>query len=74
MAAYASRSAGGTAGDSFFASLKKVRVYRTTYPTRETARADTFDYIEAFYNSRRCHSTLGQVGPMEFERTQAGLA
>jgi putative transposase len=38
------------------------------------ARADIFDYIEAFYNSRRRHSTLGQVSLMEFERTQAGLA
>ena len=60
--------------ESFFASLKKERVYRTTYPTRDEARADIFDYIEAFYNSRRRHSTLGQVSPMEFERTHAGLA
>ena len=74
MAASASRSAAGTADDSFLASLKKGRVYPTTYPTREAARADIFDYIEAFYNSRRCHSTLGQVSPMDFERTQAGLA
>ncbi|MFN0040684.1 MAG: IS3 family transposase, partial [Burkholderiales bacterium] len=35
---------------------------------------DIFDYIEVFYNSRRRHSTLGQVSPMEFERTHAGLA
>jgi putative transposase len=60
--------------ESFFASLKKERVYRTTYPTRDAARADIFDYVEAFYNSRRRHSTLGQVSPMEFERTQVGLA
>lgn len=63
-----------SAVESFFASLKKERVYRKTYPTRDDARADIFDYIEAFYNSRRRHSTLGQVSPMEFERTQAGLA
>jgi len=63
-----------SAVESFFASLKKERVYRTTYPTRAAARADIFDYIEAFYNSRRRHSTLGQISPMEFERTHAGLA
>jgi len=63
-----------SAVESFFASLKKERVHRKTYPTRDTARADIFDYIEAFYNSRRRHSTLGQVSPMEFERTHAGLA
>jgi putative transposase len=59
--------------ESFFASLKKDRVHRKTYPTRDTARADIFDYIEAFYNSRRRHSTLGQVSPQEFERRYAGL-
>jgi putative transposase len=63
-----------SAVESFFASLKKERVYRTIYPTRDAARADIFDYIEAFYNSRRRHSTLGQVSPMEFERTHVGLA
>lgn len=63
-----------SAVESFFASLKKERVHRKTYLTRDAARADVFDYIEAFYNSRRRHSTLGQVSPMEFERTHAGLA
>ena len=60
--------------ESFFASLKKERVYRKVYPTRDAARADMFEYIEAFYNSKRRHSTLGQVSPAEFERTQVGLA
>jgi putative transposase len=59
--------------ESFVASLNKDRVHRKTYPTRDTARADIFDYIEAFYNSRRRHSTLGQVSPQEFERRYAGL-
>jgi putative transposase len=63
-----------SAVESFFASLKKERVHRRTYATRDVARADIFDYIEAFYNVRRRHSTLGQVSPLEFERTQAGLA
>jgi len=63
-----------SAVESFFASLKKERVHRKTYATRDAARADIFDYIEAFYNTRRRHSTLGQVSPAEFERTQLGLA
>ena len=46
---------------SFFASLKKERVYRTIYRTRDAARADLFDYIEAFYNSRRV-TPPGAVG------------
>jgi putative transposase len=60
--------------ESFLASLKKERVYRTIYRTRDEGRAGIFDYMEAFYNSRRRHSTLGQVSPNEFERSYAGLA
>jgi putative transposase len=26
-----------------------------------------FDYIETFYNCRRCHSSLGYLSPAEFE-------
>ena len=29
-----------------------------------------FEYIEAFYNRRRRHSTLGMVSPAEYEQTQ----
>jgi putative transposase len=55
--------------ESFFASLKKERIYtKPRYRTRDDARADIFDYIERFYNPRRRHSTLGQVSPTEFER------
>jgi putative transposase len=55
--------------ESFFASLKKERIYpRSRYRTRDEARADIFQYIEGFYNPRRRHSTLGQVSPADFER------
>jgi putative transposase len=30
-----------------------------------------FDYIERFYNPRRRDSTIGYIGPMEFERNAA---
>ncbi len=59
--------------ESFFSSLKTERTARTTYQTRDQAKADVFDYIERFYNPRRRHSTLGYLSPMEFER-QAELA
>jgi len=32
-----------------------------------------FDYIERFYNSKRRHSTIGYLRPMEFEQ-EAGFA
>ena len=61
-----------SAMESFFASLKKERVHRKEYRTRDEAKADVFDYIERFYNPYRRHSTIGNVSPAEFERT-AGL-
>ena len=59
--------------ESFFSSLKTERIGRKTYRTRNHAKADGFDYIERFYNAVRPHSTLGYLGPMDFER-QAQVA
>ncbi len=53
--------------ESFFASLKKDRIYWRHYHTREEAKQDIFDYLEMFYNSERLHSSLGYVSPREFE-------
>ena len=53
--------------ESFFSSLKMERVRRKIYLTRNEARADLFDYIEMFYNSRRRHSHIGGVSPEAFE-------
>lgn len=54
--------------ESFFSSLKTERTARRVYRTRNTARADIFDSIERFYNSRRRHSTIGYLSPIDFER------
>ena len=53
--------------ESFFSSLKKERVRRTIYRSRDEARTDIFDYIEMFYNKVRRHSYLGGVSPEAFE-------
>jgi putative transposase len=55
--------------ESLFASLKKELVHHEDYATREEARASIFEYIEAFYNRVRRHSSLGYVAPVEYERT-----
>ena len=54
--------------ESFFSLLKRERVYRRHYRTREEARADVFDYIERFYNRQRRHSYLGDLSPVEYEK------
>ena len=53
--------------------LKRGRLYRRQYATRNQARANLFDYIERFYNPQRRHSTLGLVGPDQFEATRPSL-
>jgi putative transposase len=55
--------------ESFFASLKRELVHHERYTTREEAKASIFEYVEAFYNRVRRHSSLGFLSPMEFERT-----
>ncbi len=55
--------------ESFFASLKKELVHGEDYATRDEARSSIFEYIEAFYNRARRHSSRGYVAPAEFERT-----
>ncbi|WP_431810088.1 IS3 family transposase [Jejubacter sp. L23] len=57
--------------ESFFSSLKKERIRKRIYKTRELARADIFDYIEVFYNRARRHSHLGGVSPEAFEQASS---
>ena len=52
--------------ESFFATLKKERVYRRTYATGKQALHDVSDYI-GWYNHKRMHSTNGDYSPVEYE-------
>jgi putative transposase len=53
--------------ESFYSTLKRELVHRTSYATRDQARTEVFDYIEVFYNRQRLHSALGYRSPAEFE-------
>jgi transposase InsO family protein len=55
--------------ESFFASLKRELVHHERYTTREEAKASIFEYVEAFYNRVRRHSSLGYLSPEQFERS-----
>jgi len=59
--------------ESFFGLLKRERINRVRYRTREEARADVFEYIEVFYNRKRRHGFLGNISPAEFEHKTTGL-
>jgi putative transposase len=56
--------------ESFWSSLKYELAYRQRFTSRAAARTAVFDYIEAFYNRTRLHSSLGYLSPVQFESNQ----
>jgi putative transposase len=53
---------------TFFATLKKELVNRRTWPSRLELQSAVFEYIEAFYNRQRRHSTLNMLSPTNYEQ------
>lgn len=53
--------------ESFFATIKNELIEHRTWPTHTALRRAVFDYIEGWYNTRRRHSSLGQLSPAAFE-------
>jgi putative transposase len=56
--------------ESFFQLLKRERIKRKIYTTREHVRADIFDYIEMFYNSRRKHGEANNMPTLAYEKLE----
>ena len=52
---------------SQFLLLKRERIKKKIYGTREKARSDIFDYIGMFYNSKRRHGSGDKMPPTEYE-------
>jgi putative transposase len=59
--------------ESFFQLLKREKVRRRKYRTREEARRDVFEYIELFYIPKRKHTNNGMLSPVDFEERQLKL-
>ena len=53
--------------ESFFSTLKKERIHRRKYWSRDEAVEDIRSYIDGFYNPHRRHSELGGISPIQFE-------
>lgn len=54
--------------ERFFSSLKREWTGDRFYRTRQEAIADVREYVAVYYNSKRLHSTLGYMTPMNYER------
>jgi putative transposase len=53
--------------ESFFGTLKTEFIHPRLFFTREIARTFIAEWIEAFYNRQRLHSTIGYLSPVQFE-------
>ena len=58
--------------ESFFATLESELLDRNRFETKAEARMAIFWFIEAWYNPRRRHSSLGYMSPMAFEKAYFG--
>lgn len=53
--------------ESFHAYSKKEEVHLVKYFDFDTARLAIFEYIEAWYNRKRIHSSIGYISPQKCE-------
>ena len=58
--------------ESFFGTLKVELLYELPLQTNSATRSAVGDYIDAFYNVRRRHSSLDYQSPVEFELKNGG--
>jgi transposase InsO family protein len=54
--------------ESFFATLKSELLYLRSWPTKQEARSAIVHWIEAVYNRKRRHSSLGMLAPIAYEQ------
>ncbi len=57
--------------ESFFATLECELIKHKSWSGLADAQRDMFEYIEGWYNTRRRHSSLGFLSPIDFERSHA---
>ena len=60
--------------ESFFATLEHELLADTDFHTRREAHRAVAEFIEAWYNPERRHSTLGYVSPVQYEQQLARSA
>jgi transposase InsO family protein len=57
--------------ESFFGSLKTELDNKIAFETRLDAKRAIFSFVEAFYNPRRLHSSIGYRSPAQMEQLAA---
>ena len=55
--------------ESFHSLLKRERLYLHKLKNYKTAYREIYDYIENFYNPKRIHTKIGNLSPIDFEKS-----
>ncbi len=53
--------------ESFFSTLQRELLDTQRWDTRRQLALAVFEWIEAWYNPRRRHSSIGNVSPIDYE-------
>jgi putative transposase len=53
--------------ESFWSTMQRELLDTRQWATRTELAAAIFEWIEAWYNPRRRHTSLGMIAPHEFE-------
>ena len=53
--------------ESFWSTMQRELLDQKTWTTRTELASAIFEWIEAWYNPRRRHSSLGDLSPVEYE-------
>lgn len=64
-------SVDNTMMESFWSTMQRELLDRSTWETKGELAAAIFEWIEAFYNPVRRHTSIGDVSPIEFEIAHA---
>jgi len=59
--------------ESFFGTLQLELLDQKQWDTRHQLAQGIFEYIEAWYNPRRRHSSLGNLSPIEYEHRHSPI-
>lgn len=54
--------------ESFYKTLKRELVHDDDFESPKQARKEIFKYIETYYNTKRMHSSLNFLTPIQFEK------